>query len=183
MENLDELVLRRPVPVPMTHVDTGFVGEAAMEEYLERRGFKVLRLTNAKYLADILSSAGRISHGPLSGMHPPGFGDDLRDFLGDEMFNKFLDYWSEVVEKYGPGIDSTRRKGSVMPDFLARRGDVFLVVEVKTNKAYLRREQFEALKMSREYGFIPIVYRVHVRMAQRTFTGNAISLERPRLHR
>jgi hypothetical protein len=125
---------------------------------------------------------GRLSWEPHGYKPDGGFRDSLNSFLGEVMYPKFLDYWLEVVEKYGPGVDSSRRKGSVLPDFLARRGEDFFVVEVKTNNAHVGKDQRDVLRMSTNYGFIPVVYRVRLELKKRTFGSEASDIGQAFLH-
>jgi hypothetical protein len=112
----------------------GQIGEVLARKFLEKEGFRV------------------ISYEFLVAYNPSW------DFWGS-MKGNFVE-WNEALNKiYAGSVHRSRRF-----DFVARKGEKYYVVEVKTNRGQLSKWQKEGFQLSKRFGFIPMVVRTKVKL-------------------
>ncbi len=83
---------------------------------------------------------------------------EIHDFLGDHL-HPFLEFTDECNV-----LSRERLGGTMFPDYVAKRGNAFYLVEVKANEAELAPLQRRALELAAKHGFKTKLVRVNLKL-------------------
>jgi hypothetical protein len=135
----------------------GQIGETLVKKFLKREGFTVMSYEAMRiFVPHINSKFKGIGTNGLVETEPPQSVNTVRDFLGS-MKKNFKDMNDKLDKTYAGELHKYRRF-----DFVARKGNDYFIVEVKTNKARLTKKNEGELKIAKKYGFIPMVVKTKV---------------------
>ena len=95
----------------------------------------------------------------------------LRQFFTEKQLQNFIKFckaWTEDADtlsgKYRKPTKWTRARHGFGPDYVGKKDGKFYLIEVKTNKAVLTKDQKKMLLKAKDFGFIPLIIRVKVEL-------------------
>ena len=124
------------------NVYKGYIGERLGTKFLNNQGYEI---QSYMVLVDFIMN------------HPHGK-SPLHEFMGSKK-NDFIEM-NNAFNKIYSGQERKRRRF----DFVAKKGDDYYVVEVKTNEARLSKSQKRDLQLAKNFGFTPLLVKTKVKL-------------------